>query len=137
MENKVNEIQNEQKLNEQVEVKSFEEALRTESWQSPLTDIYEDKDNYFLSVQMPGVSKGDIKITVENGNLTLMGRVNFDEKINKNFIMRETVIANYYRKFKINDSIDTEKIEAEIINGILTLTMPKHEKVKPREINIK
>ncbi|KUG24902.1 hypothetical protein ASZ90_005280 [hydrocarbon metagenome] len=65
-----------------------------------------------------------------------MGRINYNEAVNRKYILNEYTIGNYYRKFKISDSIDNSKIEARFENGVLTVKLPKHDRVKPRTIEI-
>ncbi|MBK7106200.1 MAG: Hsp20/alpha crystallin family protein [Ignavibacteriae bacterium] len=119
------------------ETKSWEEALETESWVAPLIDIYETNDDYFIVANMPGVNKEDVKIKVEDGDLVIMGRTNFSDVLNKKYLLKEIDPSNYYRKFKLSDSVNEEKIVASIDNGRLTINLPKVERVKPRTIEIK
>lgn len=117
--------------------RTWDEALEKESWVAPLIDIYETEDDFFLNAYMPGVKKEDVKIKLEDGNLVIMGRIDYDETINKKYVLQETILGNYYRRFKISDSIDETKIDAKLDNGILNVKLPKHERVKPRTIEIK
>lgn len=117
--------------------KSWEEALENESWVAPLIDIYETDDDYFLNAFMPGVTKDNLKIKLEDGHLVIMGRINYDEAVNRKYVLKETETGNYYRRFKISDSIDESKIDAKFENGILEIKLPKHERVKPKTIEIK
>jgi len=125
---------------EMVDVKtkrSWDEALEKESWVAPLIDIYETTDDYFLSAQMPGVSKEDMKIKLEEGHLVIMGRVDYSESADRKYIMKETETGNFYRRFKVSESIDEQKIDASLENGILNIKLPKHDRVKPKTIEIK
>ena len=125
---------------EMVDVKtkrSWDEALEKESWVAPLIDIYETSDDYFLTAQMPGVSKEEMKIKLEEGHLVIMGRVNYKDSEDRRYIMKETETGNFYRRFKISDSIDEQKIDASLENGILNIKLPKHDRVKPKIIEIK
>jgi HSP20 family protein len=125
---------------EMVDVKtkrSWDEALEKESWVAPLIDIYETTDDYFLTAQMPGVSKEDMKIKLEEGHLVIMGRVNYSEAGDRKYVMKETETGNFYRRFKISDSIDEQTIDATLENGILHVKLPKHDRVKPKTIEIK
>lgn len=125
---------------EMVEVKdkkNWDEALESEPWAAPLVDIYETADEYYLNANMPGVSKENVKIKLEEGFLVVMGRVNFDEAKNRKYVLNEIEEGNYYRRFKISDSIDEQKIDAKLENGVLTVKLPKHERVKPKSIEIK
>jgi HSP20 family protein len=125
---------------ETVEVKTsnnWEEALERESWIAPLIDIYETIDDYFLTAYLPGVKKENVKIKLEDGNLVLMGRINYDEMLNRKYILKEMESGNFYRRFKISDNIDESKVDAKLENGILNVKLPKHERVKPKTIEIK
>jgi len=117
--------------------KTWDEALEKEAWIAPLVDIYETKDDYFLTAKMPGVIKENVKIKFEEGHLILMGRIDFAEAINRKYVLQETEIGNYYRRFKISDSVDESKIDAKLENGVLSVKLPKHERIKPKTIEIK
>ena len=117
--------------------RSWDEALEKESWIAPLVDIFETEDNYFLTAQLPGVSKEDVKIKLEEGHLVIMGRINFSDTFDRKYILIETETGNFYRRFKIADSIDESKIDAQLENGTLNVKLPKHERVKPKTIEIK
>jgi len=120
-----------------VENRSWEEALEKESWVAPLIDIYETEEDYYILASMPGVKKEDVKIKIEDGDLVLMGRINYVEEMNKKYLLKEIDPSNYYRKFKLSDSVDEEKIVAKLENGRLQVHLPKVERVKPRTIEIK
>ncbi|MEW6701688.1 MAG: Hsp20/alpha crystallin family protein [Bacteroidota bacterium] len=125
---------------EMVEVKtkkSWEESLEKESWVAPLIDIYETADDYFLTAQMPGVSKDNVKIKLEEGHLVIMGRIDYDETLNRKYVLKETETGNFYRRFKISESIDEQNIDAKLESGVLNVKLPKHERVKPKTIEIK
>lgn len=117
--------------------KSWEEALENESWIAPIVDIYETEDDYFLTAQMPGVSKEHIKIKLEDGSLILMGRIDYPSIQNRKYILKEIESGNFFRRFKISNGIDESKIDAKFDNGILNVKLPKHERVKPKTIEIK
>lgn len=116
---------------------SWDHAFQNEAWTAPAVDIYEDKDNYYLTASMPGVSKENTKIKIDNNNLIIMGRIDFSDSVKRKYILKETETANYYRTFKVSESIDTTKLDAKFENGLLHVTLPKHEWVKPRVIDIK
>ncbi len=125
---------------EMVEVnqpKTWDEALEKEPWIAPLVDIYETSDDYFLEAAMPGVKKENIKIKLEEGHLVLMGRIDYDETINRKYVLHESETGNFYRRFKISDSVDESRIDAKLENGILNVKLPKHERIKPKTIEIK
>ncbi len=115
---------------------SWDEALEKEAWISPMINIYETDDNFHLEAFMPGVDKDNIKIKYEDGSLVIMGRINFNEVVDRKYILREMEVGNYYRRLNLSDTIDDTKIEASFENGVLSLVLPKHERVKPKVIKI-
>ena len=115
---------------------SIDEILRKEHNVMPSTDIYENTNEFILVTNMPGVSRGDIQVKVIDESLIVFGRINYNEVVNKNYLLNENEIGNYFRKFNISDSIDKEKINAKYDDGQLIVTLPKSEKVKPRTIDI-
>jgi HSP20 family protein len=119
------------------EKRSWDEALEQESWVAPLIDIYETNDEYYLVGNMPGVAKEDVKLKIEEGNLIVMGRVEFLGELDRKYLMKEIDSSNYYRKFKLSDSVDESKIDAKLENGRLFVHLPKVERVKPKTIEIK
>lgn len=130
-------MENTKALTKVEEKRNWEEALEQESWVAPMVDIYETNDDYYLVANMPGVAKEDVKVKLEDGDLVIMGRVNFLGEMKKRFIMREIDSSNYFRKFKLSDSVDEEKIDAKLENGRLFVFLPKVERVKPKTIEIK
>ncbi len=86
---------------------------------------------------MPGVTRDNVKIKLEEESLAILGKVNYKELKNKKYILNENEVGNYYRKFRISNSVDETKIEARFENGQLTVKLPKHDRIKPRTIEIK
>jgi HSP20 family protein len=117
--------------------KNWEELLETESVIAPLVDIFETSDDYILVANMPGVQKEDIQLKLEEESLVIFGRINVEEISNRRYILNETEQGNYFRKFRIAKSIDESGIEARYENGQLRIKLPKHERVKPKTINIR
>jgi len=115
---------------------SIEEILRTQNNVSPASDIYENANEYILIANMPGVSRSEVQVKVIEESLIVFGRINYDETINRNYILNENELGNYFRKFKVSDSIDKTKISAKYDNGQLIVHLPKSEKIKPRTIDI-
>ncbi|MCH8033612.1 MAG: Hsp20/alpha crystallin family protein [Bacteroidetes bacterium] len=104
----------------------------------PLTDIAEDNDNYYLKVDLPGIKNGDVKISYIDGNLSISGeRVQEKEVKDKKIHRIERSYGKYYRSFNIPKEIKDDKIKAEFKDGQLTITIPKADEVKPKEIDIK
>jgi HSP20 family protein len=127
--------------NDTVEVKeekqSWEKLLDAECSYAPLVDIHETRDEFVLTADMPGVRKEDVSLKMEEGSMLLFGKIDYQESLNRRFILKEKETGHFFRKFKISDSIDETKISAKFENGQLVITLPKHERVKPRTINVK
>lgn len=120
-----------------VEALSLEEALEKENWISPAINIDETNDDYFVSAMLPGVKKENITVKSENKDILIIGRIDFQENAKKNYILRETPVANYIRRFKLSDGIDASSIEANFADGVLRIKLPKLDRIKPKEISIK
>jgi len=105
------------------------------SYLTPLANILETKDGYVLEAEMPGVSKDGLEITVENGELTIVGR-RAGHAAQGQPLYRESRTQDYRRVFEIDSSIDTAKVVAKMEQGVLTLHLPKAESVKPRKIAV-
>lgn len=104
----------------------------------PLTDIKEDKDNYFVMLDLPGVSKNDVKVSYADGQLSISGeRKQEKESKDSKFHRVERAYGRYYRSFTLPQQVREDKIEAEFKDGQLTVTVPKAEAAKPKELEIK
>ena len=103
----------------------------------PLTDIYEDKDNYKIKADLPGIKKSDVKISYSDGELSISGeRVQELETKDAKCHRVERIFGRYYRSFTLPKEIKEDKIKAEFKDGQLTVTIPKADEVKPKEIEI-
>jgi len=102
---------------------------------TPPANIWETNDGFVLQVEMPGVNKGGLELTVKNNELTITGRRSGLET-QAEVVYRESRPFDYRRVFDLDPSIDATKITAKMEQGILTLTLPKAEHVKPRKINV-
>lgn len=114
----------------------WEEALENETWVAPKTSIFETDENYFLTADMPGVNRENIKVELEKGSLIIMGKIDYQDISTRKYILQENEFGNFYRKFNLSDSIDSNKIDAKYENGQLVITLPKNERVKPKNIVI-
>lgn len=115
-----------------------QEYNKEEYYIYPLVNIHESNDEFVLVADMPGVPKENVTINFADDFLTIKGKMNPVNSEVKKYILKETGYGNtYLRKFRINDTIDTNKIDAVYENGQLTVKMPKHDRVKPRTISIK
>ena len=108
---------------------------RSEQFITPVASVAEGGDVYMLNVEMPGVNKEGLEISIENNELTIIGRRSLPQ-IDATLIHRESRPENFRRVFELDPSIDMAKISARIDQGILTLTLPKAEQVKPRKITV-
>jgi len=102
---------------------------------APEVNIFETKDEYVLESEMPGVNKDGLEITLEANVLTLVGHRS-DAPVGGEAVYRESRPADYRRVFELDPAIDGDKISARMDQGILTLTLPKAERVKPRKISV-
>ena len=123
-------------LNDGFFFNSGREISRTK-W--PNVDIVENKDDYKLHADLPGLEKKDIKITVENGVLSISGEKKLDkkEKEKGKYYYYERSYGSFHRNFSLPDNVDEKSINANFKNGVLELTIKKAEKAKPKEIEIK
>ena len=102
---------------------------------TPPASLTEIADGYMLEIEMPGVKKDGLDISVENNELTIVGRRSLPA-LEGMLIHRESRPENFRRVFELDPSIDGDKISAKIDQGLVTLTMPKAEHVKPRKITV-
>jgi len=112
-----------------------EETQIPERFLIPATDIYETEKEIALVADMPGVKKENLKVLIKNDELLIEGKVEPWSKEEK-LLYSEIYHYNYKRSFILSDTIDKNKICAKIDNGVLYITLPKEEKVLPREIPI-
>lgn len=104
----------------------------------PLTDIKEDKDNYYVMLDLPGVSKDDVKVSYSDSQLSISGeRKQEKEEKDAKYHRVERVYGRYYRSFTLPSKVKDDKIEAEFKDGQLKITVPKAEEAKPKELEIK
>jgi HSP20 family protein len=111
------------------------ERAQREQLVAPVSSLVEDGERYILQVEMPGVNKEGLEISVENNELTILGRRSLPT-VEGTLIHRESRPNNFRRTFEMDPSIDTAKISAKIEHGVVTLTLPKAEQVKPRKITV-
>ena len=102
----------------------------------PRVDIWENEDGMVLFADMPGVESDDLDIQFEDRQLTIHGKVK-PRHSDLTFVGGEYGVGDFFRTFTIGESIDVEKIRAELKHGVLTLHLPKSEAVKPRKIAVK
>ncbi|MEN3368802.1 MAG: hypothetical protein V7609_945 [Verrucomicrobiota bacterium] len=108
---------------------------QTEQFVAPAATVLENSEGYTLEVEMPGVNKEGLEMWVENNELTILGR-RTTSSVEGTLVHRESRAENFRRSFEIDPSIDAAKISAKIDQGVVTLTLPKAEQVKPRKIAV-
>jgi len=102
---------------------------------APQVNIVETKDSFVLEAEMPGVSKEGLEVVLEGNELTIVGRRQTGVP-GAEPVYRESSPRDFRREFVLDPSIDTSKLSATIDQGVLTVTLPKTEKVKPRKIQV-
>jgi len=111
------------------------DRAQNEQFVAPSASVVEAGDGYTLEVEMPGVNKEGLEISIENNELTIRERRSLPT-VEGTLIHRESRPENYRRTFELDPSIDADKINAKIDQGVVTLTLPKAEHVKPRKIAV-
>jgi HSP20 family protein len=111
------------------------DRAQTEQFVAPPASVIEAGDGYMLEVEMPGVNKDGLDISVENNELTIVGRRSLPI-VEGTLIHHESRPENFRRTFELDPSIDANKISARIEQGLATLTLPRAEHVKPRKIAV-
>ena len=111
-------------------------TTQTDAW-SPAVDIVESPDAYTLTADLPGLTKADVNLTVEEGVLTLTGERKNEQSAGNEFGHRyERACGKFSRSFRLGSGVETGKINAEFKNGMLTVELPKVEASKPYEVSI-
>ncbi len=102
---------------------------------TPEVNIFETKDGYVLEAEMPGVAKEGLEVTLEGTEMTIVGHRS-NEVTTGSPLFQEREAVDYRRVFELDPAIDAGKISAKMDQGVLTLTLPKSERVKPRKIKV-
>ncbi|MDW8307868.1 MAG: Hsp20/alpha crystallin family protein [Verrucomicrobiales bacterium] len=114
-----------------------EEAITLPEW-APLVDIAEDDKEYLLKVELPEVNKDDVKVTVEGDTLTISGERKAEkEEKGRKFHRVERYYGRFERSFSIPDDADADNVKAEFKDGVLRVHLPKSEKARPKQIEVK
>lgn len=112
------------------------EQMSARSW-SPAVDIRETEDSYLVHAELPGLSKDDIEITLEENILKLSGERRFEKDVKEEEYHRvERSYGAFTRAFSLPSRVDSTNVQAAFTNGVLTITVPKVEEAKPRKIDI-
>ena len=110
---------------------------RSAGW-NPRVDVSESEDGYTIHAELPGIRKEDLNITLRERVLTIEGeKKETDEKKEGNRYRSERSYGKFSRSFKLPSAVQEDKIAANYSEGVLTLTVPKAESVKPKQIEVK
>jgi len=106
------------------------------SWR-PMMDVHEDENEYIVDVELPGVSKDDVSVSFQDGTLTVSGERKYQNESNeKNRHRIERFFGKFHRSVSFTTAVDGSNIGATFDNGVLKITLPKAEEIKPRRIEI-
>lgn len=113
------------------------ESMTITEW-APSVDIIEDDKEWLVKADLPEVKKEDVKVTVENGVLTITGERKFEkEEKDKKYHRIERSYGNFLRSFSLPDAADGSKVNAEFKDGVLKVHLPKSEQAKPKAVEVK
>ena len=106
------------------------------SW-APAVDIYETEHELVVKADLPEVDPKELDIRVENNLLTIRGERKFEKKVNEdNYLRVERAYGSFSRSFSLANTVNADAIQADYQNGVLTLTIPKREEAKPKQIKV-
>ena len=112
------------------------ESITLPEW-TPLADITEDDREYVIKAELPELRKEDVKVTVENGVLTISGERKFEkEEKKKKYHRVERGYGSFVRTFALPEDADADKVKAVFKHGMLEVHLPKNEKAKPKQIEV-
>jgi HSP20 family protein len=115
---------------------SGNEDVSNQAWMPPV-DIQETEEGYRLTAELPGLTRDDINITLENNVLRLAGERKFEKDVKKESYHRiERAYGNFQRSFSLPHQVNPEKVQAAFKDGVLTIAVPKAEQAKSRKITI-
>jgi len=104
---------------------------------APAVDVYEDKENFVVKAELPGMKKEDIEVTMRDGMLSISGERKSEEKVEKGEVYRsERFFGRFQRTVALPSTVDAAKIKAQYKDGVLTVTLPKAEEAKPKHIDV-
>jgi HSP20 family protein len=104
---------------------------------APAVDIYETEQELVVKADLPDVDPKDLDIRVENNLLTIRGERKFEKKVSEeNYLRVERSYGSFARSFTLANTVNSEAIKADYQNGVLTLTIPKREEAKPKQIKV-
>ncbi len=112
------------------------ESSAAGNWR-PVVDIYEQDDAYVIKAELPGVDKKDISVDLKGRTLVIKGeRASENEVKQGHYYRRERTFGKFQRAFSLPDVLEADKIKAEFKDGVLRITVPKSEEVKPKQVTV-
>ncbi|MBU1044029.1 MAG: Hsp20/alpha crystallin family protein [Candidatus Omnitrophica bacterium] len=113
-----------------------ETTLLGSQW-SPSIDIHESKDNLLVKADLPGLTKDEIEISVQDNNLIIKGEKKKENEVQEeNYYKTERFYGSFYRTIQLPSEVDENKVNAQYKDGVLSLTLPKKENAKPKQIRV-
>lgn len=112
------------------------EKTRAGRYFVPAVDIRENENELKLWADMPGVAEKDVEVSLNDGMLTIIGKVSPAVYDKLSPLYTEYNVGNYFRQFELNEDIDEERIKARMRNGVLEVELPKRERARPRRIEV-
>jgi len=112
-----------------------QEEMRSSAWNPPV-DVLEENDKIFVKVEVPGIDEKDIRVTFEDGLLTVSGERQFERKDDRNYHRIERAYGSFTRTFTLPRSVDANQIRADYRNGVLEIEIPKKEESRPKQIQV-
>jgi HSP20 family protein len=104
---------------------------------SPAVDIYETEQELVMRADLPDLSEKDIDVRVENNMLTIRGERKIEKNLSEdNYLRMERAYGSFSRSFSLPNTVNTEQIKADYRNGVLTVTLPKREDSKPKQVKV-
>jgi HSP20 family protein len=104
---------------------------------NPALDVYEDKDNFVVKAELPGMKKEDIEVSLHDGSLSISGERKTESKREDSEVYRaERFFGRFQRTVSLPATVAADKVKAAYTDGVLTITLPKTEEAKPRKIDV-
>ncbi len=111
-------------------------SLLAGNW-SPAIDVYDSKDNLLVKAEIPGLSKDEIHVSIQDDQLVIQGEKKQDQEVKEeNFYKTERFYGSFYRSVQLPSAIEADKVNAKYEDGVLSLTLPKKEEAKPKQITV-
>jgi HSP20 family protein len=127
----------EMQIQQKQEVQQAGEPTKPEKRYVPVVDIFETEEAVNVLAEMPGVAREGVEVELENETLTIRGVASASVLEGETVLLQEFEPGNYLRKFTVAESIDQEKIQATMVDGVLSLVLPKVAPAKPRRIEVR